>query len=50
MSDKVKDAVGFIIQKMCKKCSVKNCKDCLYLDEALSGGTRSIIRYVDRLT
>jgi len=45
--DKVKNAVGYLIQKMCKKCHVESCKACLYLNEALSGGTRSIEQYLE---
>ena len=46
MANQIKQAVGFLIQNMCKTCAVKDCKDCLYLNEALSGGTRSIKSYI----
>jgi len=42
----IKRAFTMLHQTICKKCSVKSCDECLYLEEAMRGETKSIVKYV----
>jgi hypothetical protein len=41
-----KDAFSLLITKICKKCKVSNCSECLYLAEAREGKNVKILSYI----